>query len=139
MAKIHLGAFGQFTRRYSYHAGANRDKFWGLQKISSLTHLPTYTEVSRSPLVRCLIECPKEFIFVKNFFDLLTNNYIAAIDAAKSDLENLEVLGLVEVSIPDEVSDWEEDEEGSDVETPEEQPVDLMVEYLRVTSKSNIC
>ena len=69
----------------------------------------------------------------------LTNNYIAAIDAAKSDLENLEVLGLVEVSIPDEVSDGEEDEEGSDVETPEEQPVDLVVEHLRVTSKSNIC
>ena len=60
-------------------------------------------------------------------------------DAAKSDLENLEVLGLVEVSILNEVSDWEEDEEGSNVETPEEQPVDLMVEYLRVTSKSNIC
>ena len=51
-------------------------------------------------------------------------------DAAKSDLENLEVLGLVEVSIPDEVSDWEEDEEGSDVETPEEQPVDLVVQHL---------
>ena len=40
------------------------------------------------------------------------------------------MLRLPEVSILDEVGDGEEDEEGSDVESPEEQPVDLVVEHL---------
>ena len=40
------------------------------------------------------------------------------------------MLGLGEVSILYEVCDGEEDEEGGDVETPEEQPVDLVVEHL---------
>ena len=37
---------------------------------------------------------------------------------------------LLEVSVPDKVGDGEEDEERSDVETPKEQPVDLVVEHL---------
>ena len=40
------------------------------------------------------------------------------------------MLGLPEVSIPEQVGDWEEDEKWGDVETPEEQPVDLVVEHL---------
>ena len=45
-------------------------------------------------------------------------------------LIHLEVLGLPEVSILEEVGYGEEDEERSDVESPEEQPVDLVVEHL---------
>ena len=45
-------------------------------------------------------------------------------------LIHLEVLGLPEVSILEEVGEGEEDEERSDVESPEEQPVDLVVEHL---------
>ena len=49
-------------------------------------------------------------------------------------LIHLEVLGLPEVSILEEVGDGEEDEERSDVESPEEQPVDLVVQHLRPKS-----
>ena len=45
--------------------------------------------------------------------------------------QNLEVLGLSEVPIPEKVSDREKDEKWSNVETPEEQPVDLVVEHLK--------
>ena len=44
--------------------------------------------------------------------------------------QNLDMFRLLEVSIPDKVGDGEEDEERSDVETPKEQPVDLVVEHL---------
>ena len=48
--------------------------------------------------------------------------------------KNLVVFRLLEVSIPEKVGDGEEYEEGSDVETPEEQPVDLVVQHLRPKS-----
>ena len=57
--------------------------------------------------------------------------------------QNLDVFRLLEVSVPDKVGDGEEDEERSDVETPKEQPVDLVVEhlylYLYLTNTICIC
>ena len=49
--------------------------------------------------------------------------------------QNLEVFGLPEVPIPEKVGDGEKDEKWSNVETPEEQPVDLVVEHLKKVDK----
>ena len=57
-------------------------------------------------------------------------NCVFILHIANMGLIHLEVLGLSEVSILEEVGDGEKDEERSDVESPEEQPVDLVVEHL---------